>query len=145
MEKYCDKSYICILEIDNNDCIIIKKSPECRFYADDVLVEIMSNKRFLICEDSFEFCAYLELTNSIERIINAKVGESVESIGAPCSRGGLRLIFKKDTNEYVILEVLTTRDKIIYSKKTNIQNLIKWKNTLDEVYMNRENIFFGAN
>ena len=142
MEKY---SSICILKIDSEDYIIIKKSSECRFYADDVLVEIMSNKRFLICEDSFEFCAYLELTNSIERIINAKVGESVESIGAPCSRGGLRLIFKKDTNEYVILEVLTTRDKIIYSKKTNVQNLIKWKNTLDEVYMNRENIFFGVN
>ena len=142
MEKY---SSICILKIDREDYIIIKKSPECRFYADDVLVEIMSNKRFLICEDSFEFCAYLELTNSIEQIINSKVGESVESIGAPCDKGGLRLIFKKDTNEYVILEVLTTRDKIIYSKKTNVQNLIKWKNTLDEVYMNRENIFFGVN
>lgn len=141
MGKYCD---ICNLEIDNEDYIIIKKSPECRFYADDVLVEIISNKRFLISEDSFEFCAYVELTNSIEQIINAKLGESVESIGAPCSRGGLRLIFRKTESEYVILEVLTTRDKIVYSKKTNIQNLTKWKDILDEVYVNRENIFFKS-
>ena len=68
MEKYFPKDSEWILKINSEDYIVIKRSSECRFYSDDVLIEVVSGRRFLILEDSFEYAAYPELTNSIKRI-----------------------------------------------------------------------------
>lgn len=141
MEKYYDRSSIGILPIDNNACLVIKKSSECRFYADDVLIEVNGLKNYLILEDSFEFCAYPELINSIKVIKDLPLNKVIESIGAPCDKGGLQLFINKISNHQVVLDVIAPNNKLMYSKETYVSNLIEWKNILDQIYVDRVNIF----
>lgn len=141
MEKYFPKDSEWILKINSEDYIVIKRSSECRFYSDDVLIEVVSGRRFLILEDSFEYAAYPELTNSIKRIQIAPIGYIIDSIGAPCDKGGAELFFEKVDAVHVKVYVMTLERTVVYSCIILISELLEWNKMLDCLFLKRSEMF----
>ena len=138
---------ICVLIINNQDYLTIRKSEGNRYYPDDVYIYIMSKgKKFLVLEDSFEYSAYPEITNAIDIIINSEVGTIQHVIGAPCSKGGLQIWFFKNNTQDIQLKVVRSkhkadRYKAKYSANISFGTLNDWKIKLRELYDKKNEIF----
>ena len=141
MGKYYPQEDEWLLKINSEDYVAIKKSFESRFYSDDVLIEVVSKERFLILEDSFEYAAYPELTNSIKQIMIAPIGQIIDSIGAPCDKGGMQLFFEKVDDTYAKLYVMTLEKEVAYSYIILTSNLLEWNKILDCLYLKRLELF----
>ncbi len=111
MKKHIGESDDFVLKINCKDHVLIRKSPECRFYYDDVFVEVIADKRYIIAEDSYEYGVYPELSGALTQIKTAAVNDVVASIGAPGDKGGLLLLFKKLDDTNIALYIKTPRKK----------------------------------
>ena len=135
------------LAINEHDYLAIYMSKKNRFSVDDVYIYVVTKrKRFLVLEDSFEYSAYIEITNSIDLIANSKDGDIQHVVGAPCSRGGLQLWFLKNNAQNVQLNVVkskyeTDQYKEKYSAIISFDMLEDWKIKLRDLYDRRESIF----
>lgn len=117
--------------------MLIRKSPECRFYYDDVFVEVIADKRYIIAEDSYEYGVYPELSGALTQIKTAAVNDVVASIGAPGDKGGLLLLFKKLDDTNIALYIKTPRKKTVYSATILISELLKWNYILETLYLKK--------
>ena len=52
MKKHIGECDGFVLKINCKDHVLIRKSPDCRFYYDDVFAEVIADKRYTIAEDS---------------------------------------------------------------------------------------------
>lgn len=53
MKKHIGECDGFVLKINCKDHVLIRKSPDCRFYYDDVFAEVIADKRYTIAEDSY--------------------------------------------------------------------------------------------
>lgn len=130
MKKHIGESDGFVLKINCKDHVLIRKSPECRFYYDDVFVEV-------IAEDSYEYGVYPELSGALTQIKTAAVNDVVASIGAPGDKGGLLLLFKKLDDTNIALYIKTPRKKTVYSATILISELLKWNYILETLYLKK--------
>lgn len=137
MKKHIGESDDFVLKINCKDHVLIRKSPECRFYYDDVFVEVIADKRYIIAEDSYEYGVYPELSGALTQIKTAAVNDVAASIGAPGDKGGLLLIFKKLDDTNIALYIKTPRKKTVYSATILISELLKWNYILETLYLKK--------
>ena len=137
MKKHIGESDGFVLKINCKDHVLIRKSPECRFYYDDVFVEVIADKRYIIAEDSYEYGVYPELSGALTQIRTAAVNDVVDSIGAPCDKGGLLLLFKKLDDTNIALYIKTPRKKTVYSATILISDLLRWSDVLETLYLKK--------
>lgn len=137
MKKHIGESDDLVLKINCKDHVLIRKSPECRFYYDDVFVEVIADKRYIIAEDSYEYGVYPELSGALTQIKTAAVNDVVASIGAPGDKGGLLLLFKKLDDTNIALYIKTPRKKTVYSATILISELLKWNYILETLYLKK--------
>lgn len=137
MKKHIGESDDFVLKINCKDHVLIRKSPECRFYYDDVFVEVIADKRYIIVEDSYEYGVYPELSGALTQIKTAAVNDVVASIGAPGDKGGLLLLFKKLDDTNIALYIKTPRKKTVYSATILISELLKWNYILETLYLKK--------
>lgn len=137
MGKYFSECDGFVLRINCKDYVFIRKSPECRFYCDDVFVEVIADERYIIAEDSYEYGVYTELSGALMQIKTAAVNDVVDSIGAPCDKGGLLLLFKKLDDTNIALYIKTPRKKTVYSATILISELLKWNDVLETLYLKK--------
>lgn len=130
MKKHIGESDGFVLKINCKDHVLIRKSHECRFYYDDVFVEV-------IAEDSYEYGVYPELSGALTQIKTAAVNDVVASIGAPGDKGGLLLLFKKLDDTNIALYIKTPRKKTVYSATILISELLKWNYILETLYLKK--------
>ena len=83
MKKHIGECDGFVLKINRKDHVLIRKSPDCRFYYDDVFAEVIADKRYTIAEDSYEYGVYPELSGALMQIRTAAVNDVVDSIGVP--------------------------------------------------------------
>ena len=126
-----------VLKINCKDHVLIRKSPDCRFYYDDVFAEVIADKRYTIAEDSYEYGVYPELSGALMQIRTAAVNDVVDSIGAPCDKGGLLLLFKKLDDTNIALYIKTPRKKTVYSATILISDLLRWSDILETLYLKK--------
>lgn len=136
MGKYFSECDGFVLKINCKDHVLIRKSPECRFYYDDVFVEVIADKRYIIAEDSYEYGVYPELSGALTQIKTTAVNDVVASIGAPGDKGGLLLLFKK-LDDNIALYIKTPRKKTVYSATILISELLKWNDILETLYLKK--------
>ena len=137
MKKHIGESDDFVLKINCKDHVLIRKSPECRFYYDDVFVEVIADKRYIIAEDSYEYGVYPELSGALTQIKTAAVNDVAASIGAPGDKGGLLLLFKKLDDTNIALYIKTPRKKTVYSATILISELLKWNYILETLYFKK--------
>ncbi len=137
MKKHIGESDDFVLKINCKDHVLIRKSPECRFYYDDVFVEVIADKRYIIAEDSYEYGVYPELSGALTQIKTAAVNDVAASIGAPGDKGGLLLLFKKLDDTNIALYIKTPRKKTVYSATILISELLKWNYILETLYLKK--------
>jgi len=133
---YLHNDVFCILEIDSSTGILLSINSKPRFCYDDVFVELITkNKSFLLLEDSFQYAAYIQLTCSVDRILNAAIGEVERVICAPCDKKGLQLWFAKLSDTVIELKVVKEKTngkcKVVYSKLVEATVLKRWKEKLE--------------
>lgn len=137
MKKHIGESDDFVLKINCKDHVLIRKSPECRFYYDDVFVEVIADKRYIIAGDSYEYGVYPELSGALTQIKTAAVNDVAASIGAPGDKGGLLLLFKKLDDTNIALYIKTPRKKTVYSATILISELLKWNYILETLYLKK--------
>lgn len=137
MKKHIGESDGFVLKINCKDHVLIRKSPECRFYYDDVFVEVIADKRYIIAEDYYEYGVYPELSGALTQIKTAAVNDVVASIGAPGDKCGLLLLFKKLDDTNIALYIKTPRKKTVYSATILISELLKWNYILETLYLKK--------
>lgn len=137
MKKHIGESDGFVLKINCKDHVLIRKSPECRFYYDDVFVEVIADKRYIIAEDSYEYGVYPELSGALTQIKTAAVNDVAASIGAPGDKGGILLLFKKLDDTNIALYIKTPRKKTVYSATILISELLKWNYILETLYLKK--------
>ena len=140
---YVEKSYdhnniVCELLVNEYVRFLITKSSKSRFCLDDVYIELLTEKnRYLVFEDSFNYSAYTEMSNSIDIISKADVGAVEKVIGAPCDKGGLQIWFLKTYENNIELKVIkeycNRKNRVLYSVDVKTSVLMDWKQKLTEV------------
>ena len=71
------------------------------------------------------------------QIKTAAVNDVVDSIGAPCDKGGLLLLFKKLDDTNIALYIKTPRKKTVYSATILISDLLRWSDVLETLYLKK--------
>ena len=141
---------IAILPIDEKDRVVIKKSEDPCFYADDVDIELVSGEnQFLVNNDSFEFSAFPEIIGSIQALDKASPHSAIHVVAATCARGGLALYFVKLSDNLIelqIVEEFVEEEKltILYTKAVSVSILHQWKQQFEHLW-NRKLEVFGPN